>query len=88
MSSDFAIGAARPARTSTSNTLSSAAESEPPGWMIGFTSASASPNASEAMRISWLFIQLTLPFSVLISPLCASMRNGCARRHCGNVLVE
>ena len=40
------------------------------------------------MRISWLFIQLVLPFSVLISPLCASMRNGCASHHCGKVLVE
>ena len=57
------------------------AESEPPGWMIGFTSSPCSPKASAAMRISWLFIQLTLPFSVLISPLWASMRNGWASRH-------
>ena len=48
----------------------------------------ASPKADDAMRISWDFIQLTLPFSVLISPLWASMRKGCASHHCGKVLVE
>ncbi|MBS1216012.1 MAG: hypothetical protein H6R20_986 [Proteobacteria bacterium] len=32
--------------------------------------------------------QFTLPRSVLISPLWAIMRNGCARSHVGNVLVE
>jgi len=32
--------------------------------------------------------QLRLPEIVLISPLCASKRNGCAKRHCGKVLVE
>ena len=47
-----------------------------------------SPKAWAAMRISWLFIQLTLPFSVLISPLWASIRNGWASRHSGKVLVE
>ena len=33
-------------------------------------------------------IQLALPLSVLISPLCPIMRNGCARSHDGNVFVE
>ena len=56
--------------------------------MIGLMSSAMSPNVAEAMRISWLFIQLTLPFSVLISPLWASMRNGWASHHCGKVLVE
>jgi len=32
--------------------------------------------------------QLRLPLIVLISPLCASMRNGWARRQRGSVLVE
>ena len=32
--------------------------------------------------------QLRLPRTVLISPLCASSRNGWARGHDGNVLVE
>ncbi len=84
----LAIGALRPARTITSNTESSAAESLAPCGTIGLMSPAMSPNAPDAMRISWLFIQLTLPRSVLISPLCASIRNGCASHHCGNVLVE
>ena len=33
-------------------------------------------------------IQLRLPCSVLISPLCAMKRNGCARSQVGKVLVE
>ena len=82
------MGASRPARTSTSKVLSSAALSLPPGWITGFTSSPKSPNAWAAILISWLFIQLTLPFSVLISPLWASMRNGWASRHSGKVLVE
>src|SRR6056297_3929239 len=82
------IGAIRPARTITSNTESSAAESDEPVAMIGLMSSWYSPKASEAIRISWLFIQLELPLSVLISPLWASIRNGCASHHCGKVLVE
>ncbi len=84
----MAIGASRPARTSTSKVLSRAAESEPLGWITGLMSSPKSPNAWAAMRISWLFIQLVLPFSVLISPLWASIRNGWASRHSGKVLVE
>ena len=45
-------------------------------------------NASCAIRVSWLFIQLTLPRMVLISPLWASVRNGCASFQAGMVLVE
>ncbi len=84
----LAIGALRPARTSTSNTESSAAESDDPLGTIGLMSSAMSPKAEEAMRISWLFIQFTLPLSVLISPLWANMRKGCASHHCGKVLVE
>ncbi|OIQ77224.1 hypothetical protein GALL_410830 [mine drainage metagenome] len=84
----LAIGADRPARTITSNTASSAPLSDVPAGTIGLMSSAMSPKVAEAMRISWLFIQLTLPFSVLISPLCANMRNGCASHHCGKVLVE
>ena len=40
---DFAIGAIRPARTSTSKTLSSAAESDEPGSTIGLMSSASSP---------------------------------------------
>ena len=84
----LAIGAERPARTSTSNTASSAPESDDPFGTIGLISSAISPNALDAIRISWLRIQFTLPFSVLISPLWASIRNGCASHHCGKVLVE
>jgi hypothetical protein len=84
----FAIGALRPARTRTSNTASSAALSDAPCAMIGLMSSAISPKYAEDRRISWDFIQLVLPFSVLISPLWASIRNGCASHHCGKVLVE
>ena len=82
------IGRLRWPRTSSSNTLSSADESDAPGWMIGFRSSMARPKLSWSRRASWLFIQLTLPRIVLISPLCANTRNGCASFHCGKVLVE
>jgi hypothetical protein len=82
------IGASRPARTITSNTASSAAESELPPWITGLMSSIASPNTGLAMRVSCARIQLLLPFSVLISPLWASMRKGWARRQVGKVLVE
>ena len=84
----LASGALRPARASVSNTASSAAESDEPGCTIGLMSSSWPAKASDAMRISWLFIQLTLPFTVLISPLWASIRNGWASRQVGKVLVE
>ena len=84
----LAIGAFRPDRTSTSNTASSAPLSEVPAGMIGLISSAASPKLFDAIRISCERIQFTLPFSVLISPLCASIRNGCANHHCGKVLVE
>ena len=84
----LAIGALRPARTKTSKTESNADESDDPAGMIGLISSALSPNALDAIRISCDRIQFILPFSVLISPLCANMRNGWARCHCGNVFVE
>jgi hypothetical protein len=85
----LAIGALRPARTRTSNTASSAALSDAPPAMIGLISSAISPKyALEAKPDLVDFIQLTLPFSVLISPLWASIRKGCASHHCGKVLVE
>ncbi len=86
--SALVIGASRPARTSSSNTWSSVAVSELPAWITGLTSSMKESSSPAASRVSWLFIQLTLPDSVLISPLCASMRNGCASRQVGKVLVE
>ena len=84
----LAIGALRPARTMTSNTASSAALSDEPLGMIGLMSSASSPRKLDAIRISWLRIQFMLPLRVLISPLWASIRNGCASHHCGKVLVE
>ncbi len=86
--SALAIGASRPARSSTSKTLSSVAVSEPPAWMTGLMSSMNGSRSGWESRVSWLFIQLTLPDSVLISPLWASARNGWARRQVGKVLVE
>jgi len=86
--SAFTEGASRSARTSTSNTLSSVAVSEPPAWITGLMLSMNASSDGEDSRVSWLFIQLMLPVTVLISPLCASMRNGCASFQVGNVLVE
>ena len=72
----LAMGRSRPERTISSNTASSAAESELPGSTTGFTSSIASPKAAAVRRHSWAFIQLRLPRRVLISPLWAMTRNG------------
>ena len=84
----LAMGRSRPARTMSSKTASSAAESELPDWMIGLRSSIDSPRSSLARRHSWAFIQLVLPLIVLISPLCARTRNGWASHQLGKVLVE
>ena len=54
---------------SSSRTLSKVAESEPPGRTIGRTFCRSMPKSSEASCDSRARIQLTLPISVLISPL-------------------
>ena len=84
----FAIGAERPDLQRISKTASNAPESDVPSGITGFTSSTWPPNASDTMRISWLFIQFLLPRTVLISPLCAIIRKGCANDHWGKVLVE
>jgi hypothetical protein len=43
---------------------------------------------SLASMLSRARIQFRLPFTVLISPLCAINRNGCDSGQDGNVLVE
>jgi hypothetical protein len=48
----------------------------------------SSPNSFDDTEACRAAIQLTLPRSVLISPLCATMRYGCASGQLGNVLVE
>ena len=57
-----------------------------PGWMIGRMSLTL-PNAGVDSTLSLASIQARLPRMVLISPLCASRRNGCAKLQVGNVLV-
>ena len=64
------------------------AESEPPGRTIGMTFARSRPNSSLASWLSRARIQLTLPISVLISPLWAITRNGWASSQLGKVFVE
>ncbi len=43
---------------------------------------------SDSSSASRARIRLRLPRTVLISPLCATKRNGCASGHDGNVFVE
>jgi hypothetical protein len=78
----------RPLSTSNSSTLSSVAESEPPLRTTGSTLARSSPNSSEVSWDSRARIQLTLPRSVLTSPLWAIIRYGWASSQLGKVLVE
>jgi hypothetical protein len=67
----IACGRVRPPSVSISTMLSNCAESLLPGTMIGFSRSSPPENLA---LLSWLrraCIQLVLPRSVLISPLCA-----------------
>ena len=80
-------GRLRPEATKKSATLSSAAESLPPRRMMGRKSSMFCPHTSLDKSHSRASIQVRLPRSVLISPLCASKRKGCASCHDGKVLV-
>ena len=57
-----------------------------PGCRMG-RMAFTSPKAGVDSTLSLASIQPRLPRMVLISPLCASKRNGWARLHVGKVLV-
>ena len=84
----IACGSERPPRCSSSTTSSNEAESEASGVQIG-NSRSRSPGmTSLASSASRARIQLRLPFTVLISPLWAIIRNGWASSQAGKVLVE
>jgi len=82
-----ACGSERPAITSSSRALSKTAESLPDSLITGRTLLSSSPSRGEERVVSLARIRLMFPRSVLISPLCAQMRNGCARCHVGRVFV-
>ena len=49
--------------------FSEGVRTDDPCGTMGLISSAISPKVPDAMRISWLFIQFRLPFSVLISPL-------------------
>ena len=67
----IACGRLRPDMTRSSRALSNAAESLPPGWMMGKSFLISSPNSGDCSTLWRAFIQFTLPRRVLISPLCA-----------------
>ncbi|SKZ72266.1 Uncharacterised protein [Mycobacteroides abscessus subsp. abscessus] len=63
--------------------------SDAPGVHTGkIFCAAPSPNSDVSISASRARIQFSLPVTVLISPLCATRRNGCASGHDGKVLVE
>ena len=74
--------------TRNSSTLSNVAVSLPPSRTIGSDLLEiVAEDARSGSRASRARIQLMLPRSVLISPLWAMKRYGCASGHDGNVLV-
>src|ERR1041384_378229 len=83
-----ACGIERPESTMSSSTLSNIEESEPFGLTIGGIFLMSSPNSGDSNSASRARIQLMLPRSVLISPLCAMQRYGCARSQLGKVRSE
>ena len=64
--------------------------SEAPGVQIGnnFSTSSFDPKTSVLINASRARIQFSLPVTVLISPLWAMRRKGCASGQDGKVLVE
>ncbi len=83
-----ACGRVRPARCSSSSTSSRVAESDASGVHSGNARDRSPGIASVRSSDSRACMRLRLPRIVLISPLCAMWRNGCARSQAGNVLVE
>ncbi|MNU04641.1 hypothetical protein D3C72_2491380 [compost metagenome] len=55
---------------------------------MGYSSWGTEPSSGLASCDWRARIQLRLPLTVLISPLWAMVRKGCAKGHEGNVLVE
>ena len=84
----IACGRLRPERVSSSTTSSNDAESLAPGVTIGRIGREVAEHARDSSCDWRARIQLRLPWTVLISPLCAIIRNGCASGHDGKVFVE
>ena len=76
-----------PPASSTSSMLSRVQESDPLVDTSGRTSSMFGINGVWNLKLR-ATAQLRLPRIVLISPLWARKRKGCARRHSGQVLVE
>ena len=83
-----ACGSDRPPRCSSSRTSSKDAESDASGVQIGKSRRRSPGMRSLASIASRARMRLRLPRTVLISPLCATNRNGCASGQDGKVLVE
>ncbi len=88
-----ACGSDRPPICSSSRHSSKLAESLPLALSTGKSRSIPWPSAEHGIRslasmASRARIQLRLPRTVLISPLCATYRYGWASGHDGNVLVE
>ncbi len=83
-----ACGRLRPARCSSSSTSSKFAESEAAGVQTGKSRRMLPGRFGLASSASRACIQFLLPRIVLISPLWAMNRNGCASGQDGKVLVE
>jgi hypothetical protein len=81
-----ACGSDRPVNTNNSKTLSKLAESLFPGSTTG-NRLESDVIRGVCIKDSCAAIHALFPLMVLISPLCAIMRNGCASSHAGNVLV-
>ena len=56
--------------------------------LTGLSAAPEDPKTSVLINASRARIQFSLPVTVLISPLWAMRRNGCASGHDGKVFVE
>ena len=83
-----ACGRLRPPRCSSSSTSSKDAESEASGVQIGESRDRSPGILALASMASRACMRLRLPRTVLISPLCATKRNGWASGQDGNVFVE
>ncbi|SIN14221.1 Uncharacterised protein [Mycobacteroides abscessus subsp. abscessus] len=84
----IASGSERPESISSSATSSKDCESEAPTEQIGNSSSGLRPSSGDFSWDCRARIQLRLPLTVLISPLCAMVRKGWASGQEGKVLVE
>ena len=82
-----ARGNSTPPVVSSSSMLSRLEESDPSVFTSGSNSCRSGSNGDSSLEVRALD-QLRLPSMVLISPLWANMRNGCASGQRGKVLVE